>query len=145
MFIQTEQAAQTEGILKDDIRALKDELFQLNDFKLQKVCIVTTDTLNTSLVVKMTLSGWFRRLMLFPQIDIENELEEIKAARDNEKRIHKEQIRDLEREIVREKDRLTKEMESRLKEIKAELLTQSKSRLDKVCPVVALLRSCINH
>jgi hypothetical protein len=87
--------------LQREISKYKEEIEDLNEFKLQKA-------------------------------DVENELEEIKQSRENERKKQKDKLYELEREVVKEKDRLKKEMEVMLQDQRNKLLDLAHSRLEAV-------------
>eukprot|EP00239_Pterosperma_sp_CCMP1384_P004132 CAMPEP_0197853914 /NCGR_PEP_ID=MMETSP1438-20131217/23662_1 /TAXON_ID=1461541 /ORGANISM="Pterosperma sp., Strain CCMP1384" /LENGTH=510 /DNA_ID=CAMNT_0043468489 /DNA_START=481 /DNA_END=2010 /DNA_ORIENTATION=- len=61
---------------------------------------------------------------------LEQELLEIKALLDKERREHEERISDLERKAVQEKDRLKKEMALKIKETKANMMKLTDNQLE---------------
>ena len=59
-------------------------------------------------------------------------MEDLKLARENDRCVHKERLHEVEREVLKEKDKLLKEKEQQVKEIRENLLNLSKANLDKV-------------
>ena len=64
------------------------------------------------------------------KVSLEQELVEIKALLDKERREHEERISDLERKAVQEKDRLKKEMALKIKETKANMMKLTDNQLE---------------
>ena len=63
---------------------------------------------------------------------MENELEELKQSRDADRKRNKDKIYELEREVVKEKDRLKKEMDLQLQEARSKMLDIAHSKLEAV-------------
>ena len=72
---------------------------------------------------------------------MENELEELKQSRDADRKRNKDKIYELEREVVKEKDRLKKEMDLQLQEARSKMLDIAHSKLEAV---VSLISNCVH-
>ena len=53
-------------------------------------------------------------------------------ARENDRCAHKEKLHEVEREVLKEKDKLLKEKDRQVRDIREYLLNLSKANLDKV-------------
>lgn len=63
---------------------------------------------------------------------MEAELEELKKNREYDRKKHKDREYELERELVKEKDRLKKEMETQINEARNKLIDLANTRLEAV-------------
>lgn len=63
------------------------------------------------------------------QVDLENELEELKQSKEAERKKHKDKIYELEREIVKEKERLKKELDEQIHEARLKILETATAKL----------------
>ncbi len=95
--------------LQNEIAKCKEEIEDLQEFKLQKV-----------------MRLYFVHRM---KADMENELEEIKMKRDEERKRYKEKIAEMDREIAKEKDRLKKELDSQVQDARNKMLDLAHSKL----------------
>jgi hypothetical protein len=59
-------------------------------------------------------------------------LEELKQSRETEKKRYKDKIYELEREVVKEKDRIRKEMDHQLQDARNKMLDLAHDRLEAV-------------
>lgn len=64
--------------------------------------------------------------------DMENEIEELKMAREADKQKHKDKIYEMEREVMKEKERLKRDNEHMMEEERAKLLELAHNRLQAV-------------
>jgi hypothetical protein len=72
---------------------------------------------------------------------MEAEIEELKVSKEQERKKHKDKIYELEREVVKEKDRLKKDMELQMQEARKKLLELANTKLETVILMTIVLTS----